>query len=621
MVEEKKTSQEEQTNFEQQVKDQNYTVQQPKPGQEKLPQELDEKTKKAMEKTREDLEKLKKEFIKKHNYIRAIGILDPRDTPKFAEEEFDPVTQKEQFEKVIKLIHLVVIIPEDKFKKIKEIRAELVKIADIQKQKVWIHVMSHVDVFNYGLDGKFEFTTAIGMSYPLYDKDFLSSLRVAEYHKMLVLRKFERYIVSYVIGGSFVRGEAIKTSDVDTYVIIDDTDVKRMSRLELKEKLRGWIHTYVSQASEMAGVKNLLSVQVYLLTEFWEAVKDSHPVMFTFIRDGIPLYDRGTFMPWKLLLKMGKLKPSPEAIDMFMSSGDKLNDIVKRRLLDIAVGDIYFSIITPTQALIMLYGLPPPTTKETPVVVKEIFYEKEKMLEKKYVDFIERVIKLYKGYEHQKVNEVSGKEIDELISGANDYLKRLKELREQIEKGAQNKTVKEIHDEVFKVLSAIFGENEEAKLAQLFEKELVGKGMMNPKHITVMKDILKIKHPVESKGKKDNKTGLTRQQVEDVRKDAALLIKDLVEYRQREELSKADRGRFKIKTDKGEIYELIITADNEAFLIDRNGIKKVADKIQPSNEKELSEAITKKIMTKEMKLNHKIFQIIEKELGNFEVSI
>ena len=75
----------------------------------------------------------------------------------------------------------------------------------------------------------------------------------------------------------------------------------------------------VAEASNLAGVKNKLSPQVYLLTDFWESVKDAHPVIFTFIRDGIPLYDRSTFMPWKAFLKMGKLKPYPEAIDMFMS--------------------------------------------------------------------------------------------------------------------------------------------------------------------------------------------------------------------------------------------------------------------------------------------------------------
>ena len=35
----------------------------------------------------------------------------------------------------------------------------------------------------------------------------------------------------------------------------------------------------------------------------------------------------------KLLLKMGKLKPSPESIDMFMSMGDKTVERVKRTLL------------------------------------------------------------------------------------------------------------------------------------------------------------------------------------------------------------------------------------------------------------------------------------------------
>ncbi len=48
------------------------------------------------------------------------------------------------------------------------------------------------------------------MSYPLYDDGILGALRVAEIHKSLVLQKFEKYVVSYVIGGSLVRGDAVK---------------------------------------------------------------------------------------------------------------------------------------------------------------------------------------------------------------------------------------------------------------------------------------------------------------------------------------------------------------------------------------------------------------------------
>ena len=203
-------------------------------------------------------------------------------------------------------------------------------------------------------------------------------------------------MVSYVVAGSFVRGTTVKTSDIDIAIIIDDTDVKRMSRYELKEKLRAIAYTYALEASEKAGVKNKLSPQVYILTEFWEAVKDAHPVIFTFIRDGVPLYDRGAFMPWKLLLRMGKIKPSPEAIEMFMSLGEKVADNVKRKLNEILIDDIYWGVITPSQAVLMLYGLAPPTPRETYALMKEIFVKKEKLLELKYVATLEKIVEIYK---------------------------------------------------------------------------------------------------------------------------------------------------------------------------------------------------------------------------------
>jgi len=43
---------------------------------------------------------------------------------------------------------------------------------------------------------------AISMSFPLYDKGILGGIRAASIHKMLILKKFERYVVSYVIAGS-----------------------------------------------------------------------------------------------------------------------------------------------------------------------------------------------------------------------------------------------------------------------------------------------------------------------------------------------------------------------------------------------------------------------------------
>jgi len=353
--------------------------------------ELSEEAMKKMEKTKKDLEDFKKKVVKKFPFTLALSIL-PAHSFKFFEE--DEGLLPEEIEK--KPLHLLMLIPEDNFKDIpKKIKPEIVKLVKDSKQELWVHIKTPVDVWNYGLDSKYEFIDAVGNGFPLYDTGILGSLRVATIHKNLVLRKFERYVASYVIGGSLVTGTANKDSDVDTIIIVDDTDVKRMPRVQLLERLRGMIYDYIREATALAGVKNVLNVQVYLLTDFWDNVKDANPVMFTFIRDGIPMYDRGTFLPWKLLLQMGKIKPSPEAVDKFMKYGEQNEALVDRRLMDAFV-DIYWGVVTPTQALMMLAGHAPPTPKEISGEVKKLFVEKEKIMDLKEWRYLDKMMKMWK---------------------------------------------------------------------------------------------------------------------------------------------------------------------------------------------------------------------------------
>jgi predicted nucleotidyltransferase/uncharacterized protein (UPF0332 family) len=514
----------------------------------KLPKvvESPDKVKKDMEKVKKALEKLKNFIVKKYPFTQAIGILPPMSIKLFIEEEEVPKETE-------KYVHMYVIVPEEKFKETGKIKEEIVKqivlmenIGNSQStkstqlsdknQKIWLQVKTPIDVWENCLDSKFDIASAIGMSFPLYDKGILGALRVAEIHKSLVLQKFEKYVVSYVIGGSLVRGEAVKTSDVDVFIIINDTDVKRMPRLELKERLRSIIYQYVAEASSLAGVKNKLEPQVYLLTDFWESVKDAHPVIFTFIRDGIPLYDRGTFMPWKALLKMGKLKPSPEAIDMFMSMGDKTVKRAKMALLDIVIHEIYWGISTPSQALLMLYGLPPPAPKHLVAEMKKVFVDKEKMLEKKYINILEKIVGIYKDYEHEKIKEIKGVDVDKLVKDTEDYLKRLKELREQIEKRTSEKTIEQIYADIFSILKTMFGNKSQVKMIEDFDKTLVKKGKMSPQDLRILKAIVVAKADFK-KGK------LNAHKVNDARKNASILINDLIEYNQRCDLNNGEKDK------------------------------------------------------------------------------
>jgi len=563
---------------------------------------------KEMKKVREKLDSLKKWIRSKYKFTEAIGIIPPQ-----AAEIFDEENELSEEEKKGKPMHLLVVLPDDKEKEYNQIRTEIVKKIQETKQKIWLNLFLDKDLWEICMDSKFDVIEAIGMSFPLYDKGILGAIRVAQIHKSLVLKKFEKYVYSYVVGGSVVRGEAIKTSDVDVYVIIDDTDVKRMPRLELKEKLRNIIYSYVTQAGELAGVKNKLSPQIYLLTEFWEGVKDANPIFYTFLRDGSPFYDRGGFLPWKLLLKMGKIRPSPESIDMFMTTGDKTKDLVNRRLMDIVMGDIFYGISMPTQGLLMLYGLPPTNVYETVKEVKRVFVDKEKLLEKKYWDILEEImIKYYKGYEHGKVKAVTGKEVDRLLKNSEDYLKRLKELRTEIEKRMMERTFKEIYDNVFKIMKSIFKSKNETGLIKEYEKEIINKGKANPKYIHTLNKLISMKKEYK------NKKIPGKYEFENLRKDSVYLVESLVEYSQRKDLGLIEKTKVTLSF-KDKNADLFLT--KPAFLVQENKVQKIeGTKIVDSDSNEFNETLAKHKGSR-IQLSKEMIKVLKKELGDFDIGL
>ncbi len=577
-----------------------------------VPSAVAPKDQKEIDKVREKLEDIKKFILNKYKFINAIGIIPPQ-----AAEIFDNENELGEEEKKEKPMHLLVVLDDDKHKEFNAVKIDIVKKIKEDNLKIWLNIFLEKDLWELCIDSKYDLIEAIGMSFPLHDKGILGALRVAQIHKSLVLKKFEKYVYSYVIGGSLVRGEVIKTSDVDIYIIIDDTDVKRMPRLELKEKLRNIIYSYVMQAEEFAGVKNKLSPQVYLLTEFWDGVKDANPIFYTFLRDGVPIYDRGGFLPWKLLLKMGKIKPSPESIDMFMSMGDKTQDIAKRKLLDIVVSDIYWGAITPSQALLMLYGLPPTNVYETVKEVKRIFVEKEKLLEPKYADILEEIaIKYYKGYEHGKIKEVTGKEIDRLMKNSQDYLNRLKTLREALEKRMMEKTFDEIYNNIFKILKSLFGEKLENNLIRDYESELVNKAKSNPKFLHTLNELIDMKKKLKTK------KIFSKYDFERLRKESFYLVQEVIEYAQRKELGLLQKTKVIItfkEGDKDRHAELFLTKPN--FLIVGNKVLKIENgSLKESDTNELNESLAgynkgRVIIEKE------VFKTLKKEFGDFEISL
>lgn len=519
----------------------------PKQEAPKIPEELKAKFKEIKQKLDRFKTKVVKEFDK---YIVGIALLPPKKEDK-------------------KDINVFVLFDDSDSKKMAklELKAKLVKIidkfADDIDKNLKPQVMILTELKESCYDGKYEILQLIAMSAPVYDpKEMLGAIKIAEVHKSMVLKKFEKYIMSYVAAGSLFRGDKI-ANDIDVYIVVDDTDVKKMSRFELKDKLRAIIISQGYQAKDLTGIKKQFHIQVYILTDFWDAVKDAHPVMFTLLRDGVPLYDRGLFNPWRLLLQMGRIKPSPEAIDMQMDVGEKLLSRINLKLLGVVTEDLYYATLNPAQAALMLYGVNPPTPEEAINLLDSIFVKKEKLLEAKYVNILREIRDYYKKIEHGKIKEVQGKDLDRLISNAKDYLERIKKLFKQLEKRKETKGLQDVYEACSNVIKdAIKAMNLKSSknVVTDFKAQFVDKGYLPERYLRILKRIVK------SKNQK-----LTKAEKEKLRREARLFIKAVIEFVQRRHRLDVERSKiaFKYGSKFGELYLL----GKEAFIIKDSAAK------------------------------------------------
>jgi len=578
-----------------------------------IPPEAREK----LEKIKKKLDKFKDKLVKKFDkYIAGIALLPP---PK--PEEGQKV-DKDQ-------INVMVLVDDSDSQKMNkmELKEKLDKI--VQKQagdidkKITPQTIILSELWQSCYDAKYELLQLIAMSAPIHDKGMLAAVKISEIHKSMVLKKFEKYIVSYVLSGSLVRGEATEQSDIDVMVIIDDTDVKKMTRAELKDKLRAIIIGMGIEAGEMTGIRNKLNIQVYILTDFWDSLKEANPIIFTLLRDGVPFYDRGLFMPWKQMLKMGKIKPSQEAIDMFMGSGDQMLKRVHFKLKEIGMEDTYYAILTPSQAALMLFGVPPPAPRETAKLMRQIFVKKEKLLEEKYVKILEKNIQIRKDMEHGSKENLSGKEIDDLLKDAEEYLVRVNKLFKQIDKIKENESVLHIYETTVTVIRDLL-RNEgiekvmDTDIVKTFQTEMIHKGEMPEKYLRILKQIVKAKLDYDA-GK------LSRQEVEDVKKVSNEFTKFMVEHLQRKRGREIERARIRVKHGKkfGEVLLLdkiayiVHDIDNEEREISKATLKGDGslDKIESSNLEELEAALAKSAIPPKVFLKEPIFENLKDIFG------
>jgi uncharacterized protein (UPF0332 family)/predicted nucleotidyltransferase len=313
-----------------------------------------------------------------------------------------------------------------------------------EKLDIWLHVLLIEDIKNIAMDSRFELLDLLAIGNAIYDRGIFEIFRLTSVHKKLIIDILQRYVVAYVLAGSQVKGRSVESSDVDVYVVIDDTDVKQHTFEELKIKLMDLIISKAMEAKILVNSNKELHPQVYTLTEFWLAMSESNPVIITFLRDGIPLYDRGMFIAWKQLLLKGIIKPSQEAANKYIIAAEnalkEARNKLKNMINNLIVEDLAVAMVTSAQAVIMDYGLLPGDPKETPEMLKKLFVDRG-ILNMEYVNILSEVWKMRKDFEHGKVSEYKYEDLMKVFEKAEKFISEMKNIKQIIDKENEKKII------------------------------------------------------------------------------------------------------------------------------------------------------------------------------------
>lgn len=347
------------------------------------------------------------------------------------------------------------------------------------------------EIWNSVTRGQTSLLSALTSGTIIYDDgNWIKSLKASELHKNRIVSKFEKYVVSYVIAGSLIRGEAHEYSDLDVSIIIDDTDVTKTTSGELKMKLRNIASNEARIAEKDSGLtKPILNVQVWILSEFWTGLKRAEPVFYTTLRDGVPIYDRGMFSPWKLMLQRGQLIPSPESIRRYIDDGKKYVDRMNMKVKSIATEDLFWSIVYPSQGILMLLGVPPGSPNQVANQINEHLVKKGQ-LDKKYYQTYIKINKLRKDLEYGKLKDINNTKIVQLIDESIKYIEAINKLYDKMEiklirdklSDLENRT----KEDILSILKLSGISSKKSNAYNSFKQEILDKGFARSKYLDLI---------------------------------------------------------------------------------------------------------------------------------------
>jgi len=314
--------------------------------------------------------------------------------------------------------------------------------------------------------------------------------------KAKILAKYGDIVKCVIMMGSVARGEFKSKSDVDVFIVIDDT-VKPITSGE-KNEIDDTLEKMAS------GINKDISIQPsYTLTEFWDYARVCHPIIYNFIKEGKAVYDAGFFMPIKRLLDMGKIPATREAIESYMEGAPKKLMRAKTVKLLMLAEDCYYAMLNTAQAVLMFMGLEPPVPNKAHDEVKKYLVDPG-ILEQQYADWLKEIIAIRKKIEHKELMDVTGAFVDEWIDKADKFIEKMFQLLSVLEFRKKEKILERTHEVMYKAaIAALKTLNKLPKkteeIPNVFKKEFVDKKLVEGYYWDVWKKIEEMKGLAEKK--------------------------------------------------------------------------------------------------------------------------
>jgi len=279
-----------------------------------------------------------------------------------------------------------------------------------------------------------------------------------------VLEKYGKFVKAIVMMGSVAREEFKPKSDIDLFVILDDTSMKLTP--EMQDKIDLELEKIAQKISP-----NLSVQPTYSLTEFWDFARVAHPIIYNFIKEGVPVYDTGFFEPIKNLLNMGRIPATREAIENYMEGAPKKLMRAKTVKLLMLAEDAYYAMLNTAQAVLMFMGLPPPVPNKAYEEVKLNLVEPG-ILEPEYAEWLKEIIEIRKKIEHKEIQDVEGKFVDEWLTKAEKFVDKMFSLLNALEIRKKEKILERTHEVMIKAAATALSSVHKFKLPKESEVDI-----------------------------------------------------------------------------------------------------------------------------------------------------